>query len=127
MHWASIATGDDSPDVVFQLDEDTRDVSDLLQRCAYRIIQESVGNALRHAKASTIKVLANLKENALHLTIEDDGKGFDPALVGKDRYGLKGIRERASLLDGTAIIDSNPGAGTRVVVQLPCRPESLSD
>lgn len=53
------------------------------------------------------------------LTIADDGRGFSPAQVPADRLGLAGMRERTAFLDGTLDIESKPGAGTRVRVEIP--------
>jgi two-component system NarL family sensor kinase len=53
------------------------------------------------------------------MIIEDDGQGFDPAEIAKNRYGLIGMNERVSLLGGQLHIESGPGAGTRLVVTIP--------
>ena len=60
-----------------------------------------------------------LGRQAVRLVIEDDGDGFDPERVRDGALGLVGIRERVSLLDGRFEIDSSPGAGTTLLVELP--------
>ncbi|WP_417745354.1 sensor histidine kinase [Rosistilla oblonga] len=118
-HWADIARTGGQTVVEFNLDPATRTIPDATQRCIYRIVQEAVGNALRHAKAEKVQVDANFVGDELVVSIEDNGSGFDKASVGADRYGLKGIHERASLIEGSASITSQIGSGTRVEVRLP--------
>ena len=121
-HWAAIARAGNSARIDLNLDESTRAVRDALQRCAYRIIQESVGNALRHADATSVTVSATRNDGGILLEIADDGCGFDVADVAPDRYGLRGIRERSALLGGKATIESTSGQGTRISVSLPADP-----
>jgi NarL family two-component system sensor histidine kinase LiaS len=85
----------------------------------FRIVQEAVSNALRHAEASHIKVLLIARDNRIILRIVDDGKGFDMEKVGTGSYGLVNMQERAQDLGGTCHIISLPNKGTRVEVQVP--------
>ncbi|QDV68230.1 Signal transduction histidine-protein kinase/phosphatase DegS [Rosistilla carotiformis] len=117
--WANIAGAGGQTAIEFHLEPATRSISDAMQRGVFRIVQESVGNALRHAKAETIQVDAKFVDSNLIVSIQDNGIGFNKAEVGVDRYGLKGIHERAALLDGSATISSKPGSGTVVEVSLP--------
>jgi signal transduction histidine kinase len=96
-----------------------------LEITLYRIVQEALTNVAKHAHASTCRVaLRGLKES-IRVTIEDDGVGFDPATLeplGQPRgLGLIGIRERVSQQNGTLHVESGPGQGTRLVVELPAR------
>jgi signal transduction histidine kinase len=94
------------------------------EAAAYRIVQEALTNIAKHAKATTCHVHLVRLADALRITIEDNGAGFDPALarsVDRKGLGLIGIRERASYLQGTVVVDSKPGRGTRLVVELPMR------
>jgi two-component system sensor histidine kinase UhpB len=84
----------------------------------YRIAQEAVGNAVRHARASEIEVRIARTGNDLRLTIADDGIGFDPR-EEHPGLGLTGMRERAALLGARLRIASQPRAGTRVELRLP--------
>jgi len=87
----------------------------------YRVIQESLTNILRHANATRVHVIIERKPTRLHLSIIDDGCGFDVVRIlgGKDRgLGLLGMQERIELLGGTLALDSKAGEGTRVAVEL---------
>ncbi len=95
-----------------------------LKIAIFRIIQEATSNIVKHANASCIKVSLKNTGNALHLSIEDDGDGFDP--LGKINYcpldkglGLMGMRERAKLSGGQYALVSTPGQGTRIRVLWP--------
>ncbi|MBN2217534.1 MAG: PAS domain S-box protein [Pirellulales bacterium] len=85
----------------------------------YRIAQESLTNAARYSGAQKMRVQLLQQPDRLILEIQDWGCGFDPANVAQECFGLKGIRERASVLGGMATIDSSPGKGTRIHVELP--------
>jgi signal transduction histidine kinase len=86
----------------------------------YRIAQEAVTNAVRHAGAKEIGVVLERRNGRLRLIVEDDGCGFDPAGAERDgRLGLVGIRERAAALGGTLLVESSSGSGTTVVVEAP--------
>ncbi len=87
----------------------------------FRIGQEAMNNIARHAKAESVLIQLGLDGKDLHIEIEDDGQGFDPAVSPHDRphYGLLGMRERAELLGGTALIESAPGKGTRLEIRVP--------
>jgi signal transduction histidine kinase len=85
----------------------------------YRIVQEAVNNAQQHSGARSVKVNVTQQWTYIHISIRDDGKGFDPAITKKRRYGLQGIHERARLLGGSAIIDTSPGKGTEIRATLP--------
>jgi len=87
----------------------------------FRIGQEAMNNIARHAKAESVLIQLGLDGKDLHIEIEDDGQGFEPAVSPQDRphYGLLGMRERAELLGGTALIESAPGKGTRLEIRVP--------
>jgi signal transduction histidine kinase len=93
-----------------------------LETAGFRVVQESLTNALRHGSPHNIRVRA-LRDNAsLALTISDDGRGFDPATLdgaGNGHLGVLGMRERVRARAGTFTIDSQPGNGTRVEVRMP--------
>jgi signal transduction histidine kinase len=86
----------------------------------YRIVQERLSNVQEHASATHAKVTVTETENKVELIIEDDGVGFEPADVGEG-FGFAGLRDRVDLLDGALRIDSSPGHGTTVQVELPVR------
>lgn len=96
----------------------------------HRLLQEAVGNALRHAAAGRVTLtLAAAADDALLVTVEDDGRGFDPARAegapGEGR-GLGNIRRRAEQLGGRLSIDSMPGHGTRIALHVPLRDDRRS-
>jgi two-component system NarL family sensor kinase len=84
----------------------------------YRIAQQAVVNAMRHANARRIVVRLVRSERGVRLRIEDDGSGFEPTEVPSDRFGLVGMRERARLLGGTLTVESGGDAGTAIDVVL---------
>ncbi|MES1242695.1 MAG: GAF domain-containing sensor histidine kinase [Acidobacteriota bacterium] len=85
----------------------------------YRIAQEAVQNALRHAEASRVVIRLEGTPDRVRLTVEDDGRGFGIADASSaSRFGLVGMRERAHLLGGSFQLESSPGAGTRVTVEV---------
>jgi signal transduction histidine kinase len=97
------------------------------EAAAYRIVQEALNNVAKHAKATECCVRMLRSAEVLQVIIEDNGSGFDPSAPRSgDRRGLGliGIRERASHLQGSAVIESAPGRGTRVIVELPVRRSS---
>jgi signal transduction histidine kinase len=88
----------------------------------YRIVQELINNALKHAQASQVTVALRQMEQHLVLTVADDGCGFDLARVrehGQTGLGLKSLAARVSLLDAALHLDSAPGHGTTVRVEVP--------
>jgi signal transduction histidine kinase len=91
-----------------------------VETAVYRIIQESLTNIARHAQATTASVLLEQRHNRIRAIIEDDGMGFDvEKVMGNGRLGLYGMRERAELLNGTLTIESEPGQGTSIFVEVP--------
>jgi len=85
----------------------------------YRIAQQAVVNAVRHAAARRIIVRLTRSGSAVRLRVEDDGTGFEPTEVPSDRFGLVGMRERARLLGGILTVESGPDAGTAIEVAVP--------
>jgi signal transduction histidine kinase len=91
-----------------------------LEVALYRIVQEALNNVVRHARASHADVILERRDGRVIAVIEDDGHGFDPEAAGQvDRLGLLGMRERAEALGGTLLVDSAPGSGTIVRVEVP--------
>jgi signal transduction histidine kinase len=89
----------------------------------YRIVQEAVTNVVKHSAATEAAVVIKKKPGVVSLSIRDNGKGFDPAKPSSQPhdlgYGLNGIAERVRILAGTLTIDSRPGQGTSVSVEVP--------
>jgi PAS domain S-box-containing protein len=90
-----------------------------LENAIYRIVQEGLTNALRHSKSQRIRVALLQRGDVLQIEVQDWGEGFDPARVEADHFGLEGIRQRARLLGGSTSVESAPGQGTCLTVELP--------
>ena len=87
-----------------------------------RIVQEALTNLRKHSGTRQARVRLHRQDSLIQLTIEDDGRGFDPAvLTSPDRlhFGLQTMRERAEAVRGNLEIDTRPDGGTRIVVTLP--------
>ena len=86
----------------------------------YRIIQEFVSNVLKHAKATNITVQLNRHNGDLTLTVEDNGLGFDSKKTGVEKggMGLKNVESRTMKINGTFQIDSTPGRGTIMIINV---------
>jgi signal transduction histidine kinase len=92
-----------------------RRVAGDIELAAFRIAQESIGNAQKHADASRLQIIAEYRSAQLKITIEDDGNGFDPdAAQEPPGLGIVGMLERARAVGGRLDISSRPGRGTRV-------------
>lgn len=91
------------------------------ETAAYRIVQEALTNVARYGNVKAARVRVRVVRDKLHLSIVDQGKGFEPeeVLAAGRSNGLAGMRERALLLGGTFGIQSSPGAGTRLMAELP--------
>ena len=92
----------------------------------YRILQEALSNVRRHAEGAAASVRLRTRNGRILLEISDQGRGFDPppltgpeATQRPEHIGLRGMRERAVLMDGSLTILSRPGRGTRVRVEIP--------
>ena len=99
-----------------------------VETAVYRIVQEALTNVLKHAGAATVSVAVEHRADGMRVIVEDDGVGFDAegaarpggsGAAGKPRLGLSGIRERLALLDGTLTLETSPGIGTALFVDIP--------
>ena len=93
----------------------------------YRIAQEAINNAIKHAQAGMISVQLNEEEGKVQLTIEDDGKGFekDKTYDQSRHHGLINMRERAEIMGGKLSIESDADRGTLVIVEAPVKNKNL--
>ncbi|HRQ22119.1 MAG TPA: histidine kinase [Anaerolineales bacterium] len=92
-----------------------RRLESYLEVMVFRAVQELLGNTARHSQATMVKVQADLGNDLLRISVDDNGKGFDPETVSEStNLGLKLIRERAEMLGGTFEIDSAPGSGAKI-------------
>jgi signal transduction histidine kinase len=85
--------------------------------CVYRIVQEALHNAARHAQATAVRVSLRIEPGELVMAVEDNGRGFDPA--NTRGLGLLGMEERVRNMRGVFAIESAPGKGTAIRVRLP--------
>ena len=100
--------------------EGTDGVDVRVGREVYRIVQEALNNALRHSGARSVSIELRLTGDRLHASVADDGRGFDPgALPVRSRHlGLTSMEERARSIGGKLLVDSRPGAGTTVTLEV---------
>ena len=89
----------------------------------FRVVQESIVNALRHAAAPLVRVRVTRDGAGVRLSVRDEGRGFDPATLdhaaAAGRLGVVGMRERVRASGGAFSLRSCPGAGTTVAIELP--------
>ena len=105
---------------LLDIPEKDLELSEDLATATFRILQESLTNVSRHARAGMVEIHIERDADALHMNVRDDGVGFDLQQAGEHKtYGLMGIRERAIMLGGEVHIVSSPGAGTNLTVRLP--------
>jgi signal transduction histidine kinase len=90
-----------------------------VETALYRIVQESLTNVVKHARARRVSILLTRKSGAIKAVIEDDGQGFDPAKGTLDGFGLIGMRERLALLGGRLQVESASEAGTTIAAEVP--------
>lgn len=105
--------------ISLEIDVQFERLEPLLESTIFRIVQESLANIRQHSRSPRAALLIRQTERALEIHVEDWGIGFDPAQVSEQRFGVRGIRERARLLGGRATVESQPGQGTKVRVELP--------
>ncbi len=94
-------------------------LSPALETSIFRIIQEGLTNAIHHSKSDRVSIAMKQTDRTIRVRIEDWGVGFNPAQPKSGHFGLEGIRERTRLLGGAAKIETEPGKGTRIEVELP--------
>lgn len=106
----------------FDLDiSEVADISKGVEDHLFRMIQEGMANALRHADATKIKVQLYRQSNHLILHIRDNGKGFDVSQSKKASYGLKTMQERCNEIGGALNVTSKPGEGTAIDIRVPVK------
>jgi signal transduction histidine kinase len=93
------------------------DLPEDVQIALFRVVQEALTNVVRHSEATGVSIVATAQGSRVRLVVDDDGRGFDTS-APTERLGLAGIRERVELLGGELRVESSPGGGTAVVVDL---------
>lgn len=89
---------------------------DEVQVAIYRLCQEALNNAAKHAEASSVEIVLNQDESSIELNIRDNGKGFDPEQIAPGHYGLSMMHERAQAVGVQLSIISQPGKGTELSI-----------
>lgn len=109
-------------DVSVTVTGNERRLEPYLEVMIFRAVQELLGNAARHSQSTLVKVQVDLGNDVLRVSVDDNGKGFDPeSLKEATNLGLKLIRERAEMLGGSFEIDSAIGSGTRISFSVPAK------
>ena len=104
-----------SIDVSVSVSGTERRLEPYLEVMIFRAVQELLGNAVRHSQATLVKVHLDLGNDFLRVTVDDNGRGFDPeSLQDANNLGLKLIRERSEMLGGKFEIDSAVGSGAKI-------------
>ncbi|HEX2981279.1 MAG TPA: sensor histidine kinase [Anaerolineaceae bacterium] len=99
-----------------------------LEVMIFRALQELLGNAARHSQANQVKVLLNIDDSSVRVTVDDNGKGFNSnVLQTGNGLGLKLIRDRVEMLGGTFFLDTAEGKGARVVLDIPIAKDDLAE
>ena len=110
---------------------ETKRLSPDVETALFRIVQEALTNVVKHAQAQSVSVLLEHLGSSVKLIVEDDGVGFDvagvTALNPPEKLGLYGMRERALVLGGTFTVESTPGTGTAIFVEIPLPEGAKSD
>ena len=108
-----------APRIIFENRAESGRLEPAVESTIFRIVQEALTNAIKYSKAETVNILLSQSHDQIHVQVEDSGTGFDPQRVSEGLHGLRGMRERTSLLGGALKIDSKPGNGTRITVDIP--------
>jgi signal transduction histidine kinase len=125
-HYVSSCCRPRSFSIIFNNKGDFNALSPGLRRTIYRMAQEALANSARHSGANSARLCLNVTDDRVYLDISDEGRGFDPSLAlarnqTREHFGLHGIQERAQAMGGECEVISQPGAGVRIMVQLPIK------
>lgn len=103
-----------------QLQGEPYELDDTQSTAIFRVVQESLTNIAKHARASQVRIDLHFEPAQVSVSIHDNGQGFDPSQVAKlGRFGLLGMRERILALQGHIQIQSHPGQGTHIAIDVP--------
>ncbi len=93
-----------------------------LETAIFRVVQEALNNVVKHAEASYVHVKVEIAQEVVNIVVRDNGKGFEVGSeYGEESFGLMGMQERVELLEGTFKLNSSPGKGTEIFVQIPIK------
>jgi two-component system sensor histidine kinase DegS len=109
-------------DVSVAISGQERRLESYMEVMVFRALQELLGNTARHSQASSVKAMIDMSENSVRVTVDDNGKGFNPeSLKQGNSLGLNLIRDRVEMLGGTFDLDSTIGKGTKVMFSIPAK------
>jgi PAS domain S-box-containing protein len=111
--------------VDFSSQEELPPIPDVQATALYRLVQEGLNNAVKHARAASVWVNLDYADGEISLSMEDDGHGFNPSQDAGQGMGLQGLRERFLMLNGSFDIESAPDKGTRLYGSLPLTNHTL--
>jgi signal transduction histidine kinase len=112
-------------EVKVEADPEGHRLPEEIETALYRIAQEALTNTAKHATAEHVRIVVERQPGGVRLLVVDDGRGFAcPEPDADGHLGLSGMRERAALLNGSVVVESDPGEGTRILVNIPCPEES---
>ncbi|MCL4877284.1 MAG: GAF domain-containing sensor histidine kinase [Anaerolineae bacterium] len=96
-------------------------LTDIQRHNMMQILREALANVAKHAHASKVDLTITEKEKEIRLVVSDDGKGFDPIIIDSERsqFGLRNMEQRARRINSRLQIQSNPGIGTTIILQIP--------
>ncbi len=100
-------------------DDELARMDSKIEEAIYRITQEALTNVEKHSRSEKVRIELGRQGDKVHLEIRDWGAGFAPANGANGVHGLRGMMERARIVGGECVIESTPGEGTRVLVDLP--------
>ncbi|MCL6504651.1 MAG: PAS domain-containing protein [Pirellulales bacterium] len=121
-HLVSSLRRPDGPRVELEHQVDFVRLDPLLEGAIFRMVQEALNNAVKHSGSQRLAVRIVQQHDRLQMEIIDWGHGFDATRLPADRFGLRGVMERARLFGGHVRVASAPGAGTRLYIELPLPP-----
>jgi len=110
--------------IIFNHNGDFNSLHPGLRRTIYRMAQEALANSARHSGAQSARLCLTVTDDEVYLVVTDTGCGFEPEIalsrgINREHFGLRGIQERARAMGGDCEINSQPGAGTGILINLP--------
>ncbi len=119
---AEVAAARANLDLQLSITEPLPPLAPEVTHCLYRVAQEAITNVVYHANAKTLSVTMHVNGDGTQLTVTDDGIGFEPNKEYSNHWGVEGIRERAQLVGGELLIESQVDCGTTVNLHIPEKP-----
>jgi signal transduction histidine kinase len=110
--------------IIFNHNGDFNSLPPGLRRTIYRMAQEALANSARHSGAQSARLCLTVTDDDVYLVVTDAGCGFEPEValsrgINREHFGLRGIQERARAMGGDCEINSQPGAGTGIIIKFP--------